>query len=131
MPPDAFALPNRPDAVRIVSRAAVPQELGFARDPRSLGVALWRVIVRQGTRLHVANADDPRLVHGFHAFEADNNFVWIDGDAALPMTLLSEFSGGPLEIVLMVACKARYIEDGIPEIEAGPEESFVATRDAA
>jgi hypothetical protein len=28
-----FALPTRPDEVRIASRAAVPQELGVARDP--------------------------------------------------------------------------------------------------
>jgi hypothetical protein len=44
-----FALPTRPDAVRIASRAAVPQELGVARDPRSLRVALRRVVVQQGT----------------------------------------------------------------------------------
>ena len=49
--PDAFvfALPTRPDEVRIASRAAVPQELGVARDPRSLRVALRRVVVQQGT----------------------------------------------------------------------------------
>jgi hypothetical protein len=113
-----FALPTRPDAVRVASRAAVPQELGLARDPRSLGVALRRVVVRQGTRFCVAKADDPRLAQGFHAFEANNNFVWTDGDAALPMALLAEFSG-PLEIVLIVACTAHYIEDGIPEIAVG------------
>jgi hypothetical protein len=66
----------------------------------------------------VAKAGDPRLVQGFHAFEADDNFVWTDGDAALPMVLLAEFSG-PVEIVLMVACTARYIQDGIPDIAAG------------
>jgi hypothetical protein len=32
--------------------------------------------------------------------------------------LLAEFSG-PLEIVLIVACTALYIEDGIPEIAVG------------
>jgi autotransporter passenger strand-loop-strand repeat protein len=124
-----FALPNRPDAVRIASRAAVPQELGIARDPRSLGVALWRVLVRQGTRFQVAKADDPRLVQGFHTFEADSNFVWTDGDAALPMALLSEFSG-PVEIILVVACTAHYIEDGIPQMSPDLTGSFAAIRDA-
>ena len=40
-----FRLPKRPAAVRIVSRAAVPAELGMARDPRCLGVALRSVML--------------------------------------------------------------------------------------
>ena len=123
-----FALPTRPDAVRIASRAAVPQELGVARDPRSLGVALRRVLVRQGARFRVAKADDPRLVQGFHTFEADSNFVWTDGDAALPMALLSEFSG-PVEIILVVACTAHYIEDGIPQMSPDLTGSVAAILD--
>ena len=38
----------RPETVRIVSRGGAPQELGVARDPRVLGVALWRITLRQG-----------------------------------------------------------------------------------
>jgi hypothetical protein len=125
-----FSLPNRPDAVRIVSRAAVPQELGLARDPRSLGVALRRLVVRQGTRFRVTEADDPRLVQGFHAFEAADGFVWTDGDAALPMALLAGFSG-PVEIVLVVRGTTHYIEDGVRQVAAGLGGGFAATQSAA
>jgi hypothetical protein len=125
-----FVFPDRPEAVRIVSRAAVPQELGFARDPRSLGVALRRVVVRQGTRFCVTEADDPKLVQGFHTFELDNNFIWTDGDAALPIALLAGFSG-PVEIVLIVACTTRYIEDGVRRIAPALDGSFTATQAAA
>ncbi len=106
-----FKLPRRPKAVRVMSRAVVPQELGLARDPRTLGVALRRVIARRGTRFRETRADDPGLADGFHGFEADTSCRWTDGDAALPMALLDGWSG-PMEIVLMVGGTTRYIEDG-------------------
>ncbi len=80
----AFRLPRMCDDARLVSRAAVPQEIGLARDPRSLGVAVRRILVRQGTRLQTLEANDSRLLDGFHAFEADNDFKWSNGDARLP-----------------------------------------------
>jgi hypothetical protein len=110
-----FTLSDRPASVRIVSRAGVPQELGFARDPRCLGVALRRVMVRQATRLRVAEADDPRLLQGFHAFEADNGFVWTNGDAVVPPALFDSF-GGTLELVLLVAETTHYSLWGEPEV---------------
>ena len=64
----AFRLPELSAAVRIVSRAVVPQELGLARDPRSLGVALRRIVFRQGSRLRQIEADDGSLQEGFHVF---------------------------------------------------------------
>jgi hypothetical protein len=106
-----FSLANRPADVRIISRSAVPQELGLARDPRSLGVALRQIVVRRGTGFRIAEAKDARLVSGFHPLEADNNFVWTDGDAAVPMELLATFTG-PIEVVLTVAGTTRYIDDG-------------------
>ncbi|MDR3531093.1 MAG: Hint domain-containing protein [Rhodopila sp.] len=112
-----FELPAPPDAVRMVSRAAVPQELGVARDSRSLGVAVRRVIVRQGPKFRVIEAGDPRLVQGFHTFETNNEFVWTDGDAVLPTALFAGFSG-PVEIVLVVASTARYIEEGARQVAA-------------
>src|SRR4029077_18504954 len=45
-----FRLAARPTAVRIVSRAGAPQELGLSRDPRPLGVALRQIVVTQGKR---------------------------------------------------------------------------------
>ena len=43
-----FHLPAAPSDMRIGSRAAAPAELGLARDPRVLGVALRRLVVRKG-----------------------------------------------------------------------------------
>ena len=48
-----FHLPSRPSLVRIVSRAGIPSELGLARDPRLLGIAVQRIALRQGTRFRV------------------------------------------------------------------------------
>jgi hypothetical protein len=100
-------LPAVPSVLRIVSRAAAPAELGQARDPRVLGVALRRLVVRKGTRFSVTEANDDRLADGFHAFEADNGFCWTDGDAAIPTELFANFTG-PLELVLHIGATARY-----------------------
>jgi hypothetical protein len=105
-----FALPRTPAAVRIVSRAAAPQELGLARDPRCLGVALRRIEVRRGHRVRSIAMDDALLTEGFHAFEADNGFRWTDGDALLPRSLLGRASGA-LELWLHCAMTACYIGD--------------------
>jgi len=106
-----FRLATRPATVRIASRAAVPAELGLARDPRSLGVALRRVVVRQATRIVTIEADDARLSDGLHGFEPDNGYRWTDGDAVLPPEL---FAGlvGPFKLELHVAGATRYIDEG-------------------
>jgi Hint domain len=106
----AFRLPRMCDDARLVSRAAVPQEIGLARDPRSLGVAVRRILVRQGTRLQTLEANDSRLLDGFHAFEADNDFKWSNGDARLPAGIFADFVG-PLEVVVQVAATIRYVDD--------------------
>jgi autotransporter passenger strand-loop-strand repeat protein len=107
-----YSLPDVPAAVRIVSRASAPQELGLARDPRSLGVALRRIVVRRGTRFQVVEASDATLADGFHAFEADNGFRWTDGNASVPIELFAGFVGS-VEIVLIIASTARYVEEGV------------------
>jgi hypothetical protein len=106
-----FSLRRRPDAVRIVSRSAVPQELGLARDPRLLGVAVRRVVVRQGTRFRTLRADDVLLTEGFHAFEADAGVRWTDGEATLPGEVFGGFEG-PCEVVIHLGGTASYIDDG-------------------
>jgi hypothetical protein len=98
-----FRLVRPPATVRIVSRAGVPQELGLARDPR--------IVVLQGRRLRLIDADDAALVDGFHGFEPDNGFRWTDGDAALPASLFAGLAG-VVELVLHVACTSRYLADG-------------------
>jgi hypothetical protein len=105
-----FNLPGVPRDVRIVSRAAIPQELGLTRDPRSLGVALRRVTARNGGTSRVIEAEDTLLTDGFHAFEADNGFRWSSGDAVLPAAVFAGFAG-PVELVLHVGCTAHYLAD--------------------
>jgi hypothetical protein len=102
-----FRLPSRPSSVRIVSRAGIPAELGLARDPRLLGIAVQRIALRQGTRFRVLEAADALLEEGFHAFEPDNGQRWTDGDAGVPSGLFDGFDG-PTELVLHVGCTTRY-----------------------
>lgn len=106
-----FHLSKLPSSLNIVSRAAAPAELGLARDPRVLGVALRRLVVRKGSRFRVTEANDNRLTEGFHEFEEDNGFRWTAGDAAIPTELCDGFTA-PLELVVQVAATARYFADG-------------------
>jgi hypothetical protein len=111
-----FHLPDRSDArpscaARIVSRAAVPQELGLMRDPRSLGVVLRRIEIHQGNRSQVIEADDPILSGGLHAFEAENGFRWTNGDAGLPHELFGGMAG-PIKVIVHYAGTTHYIADG-------------------
>jgi hypothetical protein len=103
-----FDLPSRPRDVRIVSRAAAPQELGLGRDPRRLGVAISRIALLVGGRLKVVAAGEASLKHGFHAFEPDCGFRWTDGDAWVPPTLFEEMAGpGRLELTVTSAAKYK------------------------
>jgi hypothetical protein len=102
-----FDLPRRPRDMRVVSRAGAPAELGQARDPRVLGVAIRQVRLWQGTKLRVLEATDAALAEGFHAFEPDNLFRWTDGDAALPATLFADVEGA-CQLELLVGGAMRY-----------------------
>ena len=106
-PAHIFALPANPAAVHIVSRAAAPAELGLARDPRVLGVALRRIALRRGTRFRLIDVADPALAEGFHRFEPDQRLRWTDGDAHLPAALFAP-PGRPQELVLTVGATAHY-----------------------
>jgi hypothetical protein len=103
-----FALPARPTAVSIMSRAGAPAEMGLARDPRTLGVAVRRIALRQGTQFRVMEAADALLAEGFYAFEPDNGLRWTDGNAGLPQALFKGFDG-PTELVLHVGCTTQYL----------------------
>jgi T5SS/PEP-CTERM-associated repeat protein len=107
-----FGVSASADAVRLVSRAAVPQELGVARDPRLLGVAVRRVAVRQGTRFRVVPAADALLAEGFHPLEAGAGLRWTDGDAVLPGSMFDGFVGA-VEVVVHVGGTTRYVDDGV------------------
>ena len=103
-----FDLSAAAGSVRIVSRSAAPAELGLARDPRVLGVAVERLVARQGARFRLMDMQDPRLADGFHAFEADNGLRWTNGDAQVPVELFAGFDG-PLQLVLHVGGVAQYL----------------------
>jgi len=105
-----FVLLDRPEAVRIASRSVIPQERGFARDPRALGVALRQIAIQRGADYDIIKTADVRLSHGFHDFEAETGWRWTDGDAALPTSLL-DGCFGPMEIVVTVGQTTLYIED--------------------
>ena len=106
-----FELPEAPRTVRVMSRAAAPQELGLARDPRCLGVTLQRIVARQGTRFRVTEGADASLADGFHPYEPDNGFRWTRGNAALPTESFAGFVG-VMEIVLTIPGSTYYVEDG-------------------
>jgi Hint domain len=84
-----FHVPPRPGEVRIISRAASPAELGLARDPPVLGVAVRRVILWDGPRVDLIEASDERLTDGFHGFEPDDGIRWTCGNACLPKNLFA------------------------------------------
>jgi hypothetical protein len=105
-----FVLPNRPAELRIASRAGSPQELGLARDPRVLGVALRRIVLRQGSWSAVADAEDERLTEGFHHYEAALGLRWTDGEATLPAALFDGIEGS-FELDLELAGSTRYSAD--------------------
>ena len=109
-----FRLPALARSVRIVSHAAAPAELGLARDPRVLGVALRGIVLRQGSWFRTIAVTDPALTEGFHAFEPDIGLRWTDGDAALPTSLFGELDG-PKELVLHVGATTSY-----PLLEKAP-----------
>ncbi len=106
-----FRLAAPPAVVRIVSRSGVPQEIGLARDPRSLGVALRQIMVTQGIQIRTIEAAHAVLTDGFHGYEGDNDIRWTDGDAAVPAGLFEGFAG-PLEVALRLGGKTSYLDEG-------------------
>ncbi len=108
----AFRVPMQPRCVRIRSRAAVPQELGVARDARVLGVAVRRIVLTQSQRLWDIDAAADALADGYHAFEANNGIRWTTGDAAVPGELFAEMNG-PGVLTLHLGGTTRYLDEGI------------------
>ncbi len=106
-----FRLVSRPTTVRVRSRSVVPQELGLARDPRCLGVALRRILLGSRTRTRGVHTDDARLIDGFHDHEPGNGFRWTDGDAAIPSALFAGLAG-PLLCTLEIGAMIRYLDEG-------------------
>ncbi|HEY4174968.1 MAG TPA: Hint domain-containing protein [Rhodopila sp.] len=110
-PIHVFRLQSRPNTVHLASREAVPAELGLARDPRSLGVALHSIALRQRTKFVVLKANDSRLADGFHPHEPASDLRWTNGHAALPAKAFASFTG-PIEVVVHVAATTQYPNQG-------------------
>jgi hypothetical protein len=106
-----FRLSAPPASVRIVSRTGVPQEMGLARDPRCLGVALRQIMVTRGAQIRTIEAEHTLLTDGFHEYEADNDIRWTDGDAGMPQDLFEGFAGA-LEIALRLGGATSYPDEG-------------------
>lgn len=100
-----------PKSVVIASRSGVPCELGFARDPRPLGVALRRLTIRQGRKFWHLDADDERLTAGFHDYEPADDLRWTDGYAELPPEMFARFDRGA-QVMLHLGGTTRYPDYG-------------------
>jgi hypothetical protein len=107
-----FRLPAKPRNVLICSRAAVPQELGLARDPRMLGVAIRRIALVQAERQHAIDPSHASLTDGYHAYEPENGIRWTNGNAELPTSLFAGMSGAGLLMLHIGNAMAQYPDDG-------------------
>lgn len=106
-----FAVPSDMRDVRLMSRAASPQELGLARDPRILGVAVRRLSVTQAAQQWTLEADDARLLNGFHGFEPADGIRWTDADAQIPACLFAQMTA-PGTLHVQLAGSTRYLDTG-------------------
>jgi len=106
-----FRLTTKPRSVRLISRAAVPQELGLARDPRMLGVALRRLVVVHTGRQQVIELDTSTPADGFHPFEPETGIRWTNGDATIPAEPFSGMVDRAM-LVLHLGAATKYPDEG-------------------
>ena len=104
----AFHIPTFPHDVRIVSRAAAPDVLGIARDPRTLGVGIRWIDLKCGARFARILASDERLTDGFHPYEPADALRWTNGDATLPADGFAKFAGGGFRLELATAGEMQF-----------------------
>lgn len=109
-----FRLPPHATEIRLASRAGVQAELGRARDPRPLGVAVRQIRLWHGAHLRLIEASDSSLGEGFHLFEEKNGFRWTDGNALLPAALYDGIDTS-FELDIHIACTTHY---PLNEVEA-------------
>lgn len=106
-----FFIPGTPERIEIASRDSVPEELGLARDPRSLGVALRRIEMQRGDASVTLDPRDPQLTEGFHAYEPEAGIRWTNGRATLPPAPIPT-GRGPLKLILTLGGATRYLDLG-------------------
>ena len=105
-----FTLPRVSRSLRLVSRAASPMELGVARDPRQLGVAVKQLQLWQGRHLMITDAEAASLVDGYHAYEPGNCTRWTNGDAEVPAEFLACMTG-PAVLTVELGARTQYLDD--------------------
>ena len=113
-----FHIPSTARAVRLVSRDVAPAELGLARDPRSLGVAVRRIAIERRSNRIAIGASDPCLMRGFHDYEADGDLRWTDGDAALSRALFALPGVGAFKLTVTLAATVSYPDWGDSGVRA-------------
>ena len=107
----SFMLPATAKSIRLVSRATRQSALmPWLDDPRTLGVAIRSVTLRDKGGESVLGADHPALRDGWHAAErgADGAlWRWSTGNAALPLNSLET----PFMVEITLSDTATYIAD--------------------
>ena len=108
----SFMLPATAKSIRLVSRAIRPSALTPWRDdPRTLGVAIRSVTLRDRAGESVMGADHPALRDGWHAPEtaADGSlWRWSTGNGELPIEL-----DGPCAVQIALGGTTSYIVDRV------------------
>jgi hypothetical protein len=109
----SFMVPAGVTALVLASRSAAPSTLAaYHDDPRELGVAVTRVVMRgQAARVDFA-ADHPALAQGWHGMEQANGAMWrwTTGQAALPVGAVD----GPVVVEVTVAATTTYLIEEAP-----------------
>jgi len=103
----SFAVSAGARRIVIASRCGAQDELGLCRDPRTLGVALTRIVLWRGGVPSVIDADDPLLVQGFHAYEQEEGSIWTNGAGVIPAAYL-DGTRTPDGVEVQVRMTTRY-----------------------
>jgi hypothetical protein len=106
----------KPQSARLCSRSAVPQDLGLARDPRVLGVAVRQYVFGQPWRTYTAEA--VVRADGYHDYEPADDIRWTTGNAAIPASLFAGMNG-PGVLIVDLGSATRYLDNAEqPEFKA-------------
>ena len=82
------------------------------RDPRSLGIAVRRLVLRQRGVSRTIDACDARLTDGYHSYEPVDAIRWTNGNASVPDELLAGLSS-PGTLTICLGGATRYVDPGI------------------
>ncbi|HTI81612.1 MAG TPA: Hint domain-containing protein [Acetobacteraceae bacterium] len=102
-----FMLLGAASDIRLVSRTAVPsQDKSYLDDWRRLGVAVRRIVVREGDDVFDFAPDHPHFDQGWYRCERKeaNMWRWTNGDAQLPFTS----DGGVVTVEVQMGPSLRY-----------------------